>query len=51
MDQGIGVIQNKKNSDILKIDSEVNKLMFKDFYKNYKTYMRLISVKDLKNIF
>ena len=51
MDEGIGVIQNKKNSDILKIDSEVNKLMFKDFYKNYKTYMRLISVKDLKNIF
>ena len=50
MDQGIGVIQKKRNSDVLQVDKAVDKLMFKDFYKNYKNYMRIISVKDLKNI-
>jgi hypothetical protein len=51
MDQGIGVIQKKENTKILKIDKNINKLKFKDFYKNYKEYMRIISIKDLKEIF
>ena len=51
MDQGIGIIQQKKNTEILKIDKEIKKLKFKDFYKNYKKYMRIISVKDLLNKF
>ena len=36
MDQGIGVIQKKENTKILKIDKNIKKLKFKDFYKNYK---------------
>ena len=51
MDQGIGIIQQKKNTEILKIDKEIKKLKFKDFYKNYKKYMRVISVEDLLNKF
>jgi hypothetical protein len=51
MDQGIGIIQQKKNTEILKIDKEIKKLKFKDFYKNYQKYMRIISVEDLLNKF
>ena len=51
MDQGIGVIQKKENTKILKIDKNINKLKFKDFYNNYKEYMRIISIKDLKEMF
>jgi len=51
MDQGIGIIQKKENTKILKIDKNINKLKFKDFYNNYKEYMRIISIKDLKEMF
>ena len=51
MDQGIGIIQQKKNTEILKIDKEIKKLKFKDFYKNYKKYMRVVSLEDLLNKF
>ena len=51
MDQGIGVIQKKENTKILKIDENIKKLKFKDFYKNYNEYMRIISIKDLKEMF
>ena len=51
MDQGIGVIQKKKNTEILKIDKKINELKFKDFYENYKKYMRVISIKDLQEKF
>ena len=51
IDQGIGVIQNKKNTNILKLEKNLNKLKFKDFYYNYKTYMRIISLEEFKKIF
>ena len=51
VDFGIAVIQKKTNSDILKIDKKVKKLKFKDFYFNYKTYMRPISYEEFKNKF
>ena len=51
MDQGIGVIQKKKNTEILKIDKKINELKFKDFYENYKKYVRVISIKDLQEKF
>ena len=51
MDQGIAIIQNKKNSNILKINKKGKKLTFKDFYNNYKEYMRVISLEELKNKF
>ena len=51
MDEGIGIIQNKKNTKILQIRKKINELKFKDFYKNYKEYMRIISIKDLQEKF
>ena len=51
IDQGIGVIQNKTNTDILKLEKNLNKLKFKDFYYNYKKYMRIISLEEFKRIF
>ena len=51
IDQGIGVIVNKKNSSILKLDKPLNKIKFKDYYINYKTYMRIITLEKFKTIF
>jgi hypothetical protein len=51
MDQGIGVIQKKKNTSILQISKKIKELKFKDFYKNHKEYMRTISIKDLQEKF
>ena len=51
IDQGIGVITNKKNTSILKLDKPINKLKFKDYFNNYKEYMRVISLDEFKKIF
>ena len=51
IDQGIGVIKNKINSQPLKISKPINKIKFKDYYNNYKTYMRVISLEQFKKIF
>ena len=51
IDQGIGVITNKKNTSILKLDKPINKLKFKDYFNNYKEYMRVISLEKFKEIF
>ena len=51
IDQGISIIQNKKNSNVLNIDKDVSKLKFKDFYYNHDLYMRIISLDELKNNF
>ena len=51
IDQGIGIISNKKNSSILKLDIPINKIKFKDYYYNYKEYMRVINLKEFKEIF
>ena len=50
MDQGIGIIQKKKNSSILKIEKQINHLKFRDYFNNYKDYLRVISVDELKKI-
>ena len=47
-DEGISVIQNKKNSSPLIIDKEISDLKFRDFYYNYKEYMRPISYSEFK---
>ena len=48
IDFGVGVIKNTKNSDILKIDlNDFSKLKFKDYYYNYKRYMRVIDYENL----
>lgn len=51
IDQGIAIIQNKTNTDTLKLDKKIDKLKFKDFFHNHKTYMRVISLDDFKKKF
>ncbi len=48
MDQGIGIIKKETNSSILKIQKPVIKLKFKDYFDNYKKYLRVISVEEFK---
>jgi hypothetical protein len=48
-DEGISIIQNKKNSNILKLDKKISELKFKDFYYNHKEYMRPISFSQFKD--
>ena len=47
-DEGIAIIQNKKNSNTLKIDKKISDLKFKDFYYNHEEYMRPISFSEFK---
>ena len=47
-DEGISIIQNKKNSNILKIDKKISEVKFKDFYYNHQEYMRIISFDQFK---
>lgn len=51
IDQGIGIITNKKNSSVLRLDIPINKIKFKDYYYNYKEYMRVINLNEFKKIF
>ena len=51
MDQGIGVISKKKNSSLLSLNKPIHKIKFKDYFDNYKEYMRVISLAELKKIF
>lgn len=50
MDQGIGVIQKKKNSSVLEINKPINQLRFEDYFNNHKEYLRVISIDNLKKI-
>tara|TARA_Y100000591_G_scaffold198840_1_gene172008 strand:+ start:626 stop:1303 length:678 start_codon:yes stop_codon:yes gene_type:complete len=51
VDQGIGIITTKKNTSTLKLDKPISKLKFKDYFNNYKEYMRVISLEKFKEIF
>ena len=51
MDEGIGIIKKNKNSEILKLDKPINKLKFKDYYNNYRDYLRVISIDEFKEKF
>ena len=51
MDEGIGVIKKRKNSEILKINKSINKLKFKDYYDNYRNYLRVIDINEFKEKF
>ena len=48
MDQGIGIIKKGKNTSILEIKKPARNLKFKDYYANYKKFLRVISVEELK---
>ena len=51
IDQGIGIIKKRENSSILKIDKSISKLKFKDYYYNYKSYLRVIDLEKFLQIF
>jgi hypothetical protein len=51
MDQGIGIITKKKNSSLLSLNKPIHKIKFRDYFDNYKEYMRVISLTELKKIF
>ena len=47
-DFGIGVILNRKNKNILQLNSlEFSKIKFSDYFNNYKKFMNLIEYEDL----
>ena len=48
MDQGIGVIKKNQNSSVLEIKKQISELKFKDYFINYKEYLRVITIEDLK---
>ena len=50
IDQGIGVIKKIKNTNILSLKKKPLKLKFKDFYFNYKKYMRIVDLDEFKKI-
>ena len=51
IDFGVGLIKKTKNSDILKIHfKDFSKLKFRDYYYNYKKYMRIINYENLLKI-
>ncbi len=47
-DQGIAIIQNKSNTDILRLDKKISDLKFQDYFYNYKKFMRPISFSEFK---
>ena len=51
IDQGIGIIKKKNNTSILKLSTEINKLKFKDYFNNYKEYMRVINLDEFQKKF
>ena len=51
IDQGIGIIKKRENTQILNIDKSISQLKFKDYYENYKKYLRVIDLKEFHKIF
>jgi len=50
-DEGIGIIFNRKNRNILKLNIDnFKKLKFKDYFYNYDKYMNLIHFENLNEI-
>ena len=44
MDMGLGIVLKRKNSNILKTNIvEFKNLKFQEYYKNYKSYLNVIS--------
>ena len=51
MDQGIALIKKRKNTSQLIIDKQIKELKFKDYFYNYKQYMRIITLDELRRLF
>ena len=50
-DHGIAIIQKKKNTSILKIKRNIDKLKFRDFYKDHMSLMRILTLDDFFKLF
>ena len=51
-DMGLGIIFNRSNSNILKVDiKNFKELSFKDFFYNYKNYMNIIDHQEIDKLF
>ena len=50
-DEGISIIQKKRNSHLLQIDKSISSLKFKDYFYNYRNYMRVVSYQEIKKKF
>ena len=51
IDQGIGIITKKTNSSKLILNKPIDTIKFKDYFYNYKEYMRVITLDEFKKIF
>ena len=51
IDEGIGVIKKNENTAVLKLSTKISELKFKNYYLNYKKYMRIISLNEFKERF
>ena len=51
IDQGIGVIKKKRNSSVLELEKNIKDLKFKDYYKNYVKYLRVVDLKEFQKLF
>ncbi len=50
-DEGISIIQHKKNTETLKLKKDILDLKFKDYYYNYNQFMRVINFSTFKDKF
>ena len=50
-DEGISIIQHKKNTEPLKLKKDILDLKFKDYYYNYYQFMRVINFSTFKDKF
>ena len=51
IDYGIGVIQNKDNTDILNLETQdFSRLKFEEYFKNNSKFMRIINYEDMINM-
>ena len=47
----ISFSQKNNNTSILKLSNEIDSLKFKDYFDNYKEYMRVINLDEFKKKF
>ena len=51
-DMGLGIIFNRSNSNILKLDTKnFKKLKFKEFFYSHKNFMNIINYQEIQKLF
>ncbi len=51
IDEGIGIIKKRKNSEVLRLNKSIKRLKFKDYFNNYHSYLRVIDINEFKEKF